>query len=93
MTEFERLLTCIPDAYPTGDSWTARCPVHDDQKTNIQIKRLKGDLIGLFCDAGCSARSICNELGVKKADYIVDSNPLDTEKTSIVSTKELDPHL
>ena len=92
MTEFERLLTCIPDAYPTGDSWTARCPVHDDQKTNIQIKRLKGDLIGLFCDAGCSARSICNELGVKKADYIVDSNPLDTEKTSIVSTKELDPN-
>jgi hypothetical protein len=66
------------------DSWTARCPAHDDKKNSLSIAQ-KGGKVVLKCFAGCTTEEIVGALGLTMADLFADSRKKPrTKKTPTV---------
>lgn len=51
-----------------GDSFTARCPAHDDETQSLSVKTGRDGRVLLHCFAGCEFSAIVAALGVKKGD-------------------------
>jgi uncharacterized protein DUF3631 len=51
----------------SGDSWSARCPAHDDRKASLSIKEDDGKIL-LHCHAGCSFEAVCRAAGIEMRD-------------------------
>ena len=44
--------------HKTGNGWTARCPLHDDQTPSLSISSGKDGKVLVHCHAGCNQRDI-----------------------------------
>jgi hypothetical protein len=48
-----------------GDSWSAQCPAHDDQRSSLSIRAGRQGQALLNCHAGCAWREIAGALGLE----------------------------
>jgi putative DNA primase/helicase len=46
----------------TGSGWSAKCPLHDDQKASLSISEGKNGKLLAFCHAGCDQRDLYRTL-------------------------------
>jgi hypothetical protein len=65
------LLARLKNVVRNGDSWTARCPAHDDQRNSLSIHHRDGRWL-LKCHAGCGFEEITAALGTSAADFFDD---------------------
>ena len=60
----------------SGDSYTARCPAHDDRKASLKIDERDGRIL-LHCFAGCDTERICQALGIGMRDLFTEARAED----------------
>jgi 5S rRNA maturation endonuclease (ribonuclease M5) len=48
---------------PSGDGWTARCPVHEDRNPSLSISADETGKVLLHCHAGCEQQTVIDALG------------------------------
>ncbi|HKQ06793.1 MAG TPA: hypothetical protein VJ464_16785 [Blastocatellia bacterium] len=72
----------------SGRSWVGLCPAHDDKRFSLSVTRGGDGRALLNCHAGCSIDSICEALGISKADLFTDAPPPKPQRTGweIVAT-------
>ncbi len=51
----------------SGDSWTARCPAHDDRIPSLNIREKDGKIL-VHCFAECTVEAICAALRIEVRD-------------------------
>lgn len=51
-----------------GRSYKLRCPAHNDTRPSLSVSEGDDGKILLYCFSGCSARDVCNVLGIKVSD-------------------------
>lgn len=66
-------LTTRLNAKNNGNSYSAKCPAHNDKTPSLSIGEGRNGGILLHCHAGCSLESICAELKIRPADLMPDS--------------------
>jgi putative DNA primase/helicase len=67
--EFVALLTARGyQPTPTINGWQARCPGHEDENPSLCISEGSDGRVLLKCQAGCTAQSVCDAIGIKLAD-------------------------
>lgn len=67
MTALE-LIKRLDGAKPSGEnSWTCRCPAHEDSRASLSIKQ-EGEKVLLRCFAGCETTKVVEKLGLKMSD-------------------------
>jgi hypothetical protein len=74
MKPIETLLSKLPDARRTGDSWIAHCPAHNDQRASLSISVGKDETVLLKCHAGCGTAAVLSAIGLKLADLFPQYN-------------------
>lgn len=63
------LLSRLDRVKRTGpDSWSARCPSHDDKGPSLSIRETDDGTVLLHCFAGCSVHEVVQAAGVKIED-------------------------
>jgi hypothetical protein len=70
----DRLLGALDALGPvkrSGDSYSARCPAHDDNRPSLGVKGVEGHVL-ICCYAGCSADSVTAALGLSLSDLYDD---------------------
>ncbi len=60
----------------SGDSYTARCPAHDDRKASLKVDARDRKIL-LHCFAGCDTERICDAMGIKMNDLFTE--PMDKD--------------
>ena len=60
---------------PRGDSWTAQCPAHDDQRASLSIREGRDGRALLKCHAGCGWRQIAAALGLEVRELFPTERP------------------
>jgi putative DNA primase/helicase len=68
MTPIETLLARLPGAKKAGNSWSARCPVHDDRHASLSVSTGDDGRVLLHCHAGCDTAAIVAALGLELRD-------------------------
>ena len=48
----------------SGDSWSARCPAHDDRGPSLSIRELGDGRVLAHCFAGCGIEQILDSVGL-----------------------------
>lgn len=81
MTPIERILAKLPDAMRAGDSWSARCPAHEDRKASLSISQGGDGRALIHCHAGCSAEAIVTALELTLRDLFPPPNHSPGEST------------
>jgi hypothetical protein len=62
------LLAKLERVRKTGqDSWSARCPAHDDRGPSLSIRDVDGKIL-LHCFCGCSASEVVSAIGLEISD-------------------------
>lgn len=59
---------CMPKRH--GESWSARCPAHDDREPSLSIGIGKDARVLLHCHAGCQVEAIVGALGLVMKDLM-----------------------
>ena len=59
----------------SGDSWTARCPAHDDSTPSLSISEGDDSRVLLHCQAGCTLDAVLSALGLDVADLFPPKQP------------------
>jgi hypothetical protein len=74
-TPLARVLARLPDARPSGEGYSARCPAHDDQHASLSIRTNDhGDaLLNCHAGAGCPVEKIVTALRLTMADLFADA--------------------
>jgi hypothetical protein len=54
-------LASLLDAKPSGNGWSAKCPIHDDQHESLSISEGGQDRVLYHCFAGCSQDALTAE--------------------------------
>lgn len=68
-TPLSRVLSYFPDARRSGAEWVVACPSHADNRPSLSIREGDDGRVLLVCrSAGCSAKSICNAIGIEMKD-------------------------
>lgn len=67
MTPVENVLALLHGVKKVGDSWTARCPAHDDQKPSLSISEGDDGKVLLTCHAGCELSAILKAICLEPA--------------------------
>lgn len=65
--EIKDVLDRLEKVEKRGNGWTARCPVHNDEKPSLSINEDNGKIL-LKCFAGCSFPSIVHALGINERE-------------------------
>lgn len=69
----------------SGDSYTARCPAHDDKNASLGVDVRDGKIL-LHCFAGCDTERICQAMGIQMRDLFAEpmdkSSPQRTEPSA-----------
>ncbi len=58
----------LEGVHGAGDTFTARCPGHDDRSNSLSVKATEDGKVLLKCHAGCSFESILDKLHLTAAD-------------------------
>lgn len=82
---FENVPNHFENVRPSGSSWTARCPAHDDRRNSLSISEGVDGRVLLKCHAGCSTEAVMASANppLAWADLFADSRD---ENPVIVST-------
>jgi hypothetical protein len=70
MTPLERLLAKTPDAKPTGNGYSARCPAHEDRRASLSLAEGEDGRALVHCHAGCKPEAICAAVGLTVLDLM-----------------------
>ena len=74
----ENILSRLQKVRQSGNSWTARCPAHEDKQPSLSISYgIKGILLN--CHAGCTPDAITGAVGLSMRDLFYDAS--DSPKT------------
>jgi hypothetical protein len=68
MTPLETLLARLPGAKKVGNSWSARCPAHDDRKASLSVSEGDDGRALVTCHAGCDLAAILSAVELKPSD-------------------------
>ena len=84
-------LSLLNGVKPSGSSFVARCPAHDDRQQSLSVSEGDDGRILVKCFAGCEIRDIVAAVGLKLNDLFAsggDSRPWNTspEKSGIQSS-------
>lgn len=74
MTPIELIRSCLPDVRENGDTWSAKCPAHDDRKASLSVSRGDDGRVLLHCHAGCTTAAVCEAMDLRLADLFPPSN-------------------
>lgn len=69
----DEVLERFPNAEPSGGSWKARCPAHDDQSPSLSISEGDDGKVLLCCHKGCTFEDICSSAGLNTRDLFPSS--------------------
>lgn len=63
-------------ARASGNGYSTRCPCngHTDRRPSFSISQSSDDTILMYCHAGCSFETICEELGIAPSDLFLKDN-------------------
>ena len=64
----EEVLERFPDAKPSGKSWMACCPAHEDGNPSLSISEGDDGRALVHCFAGCPVDAVCEAVGLKSSD-------------------------
>ena len=67
------LLSQLKNVRRSGDSWTAKCPCHDDRHNSLSICHTDDRWL-LKCHAGCATDDVVKALGLELRDLFADTN-------------------
>jgi hypothetical protein len=70
MTPIEKLLERLPDAKPSGEGWSARCPAHEDRRPSLSFSEGADGRALLKCHSGCETEAVCEAIGLRLADLM-----------------------
>ena len=70
---FDRIRAAAEKARGGGDSFSCRCPTHEDREPSLRVTLADGRVL-LKCFAGCEAETIVRAFGLKLAD-LFDRDP------------------
>lgn len=71
-----------------GDSWSMRCPAHEDKQASMKVSKGRKATI-MYCHAGCSTQEILDELGVGMEQLYYDYDPNSTSNPNSATTLKL----
>ena len=74
MSPVQLVLSKLPDAARSGNSWSARCPAHDDKHASLSISEGRDGKALLYCHAGCTYVAVASAIGMSNSDSI-DAKP------------------
>ena len=64
----EDIANRLVGAHRSGDSWSARCPAHQDSRASLSVTQGADGKVLLHCHAGCTPGAICHALGIEVKD-------------------------
>lgn len=68
MSQAHQLLDRLEKVRQTGpDSWSARCPSHQDRSNSLSIRETEGKVL-VHCFAGCSVHEVVGAVGLQLQD-------------------------
>jgi hypothetical protein len=68
MTPLETLMARLPGAKKAGNSWSARCPAHDDRRASLSIAQGDDGTALVKCHAGCDTAAILAAVDLELRD-------------------------
>jgi hypothetical protein len=66
------LLSRLDGVRKQAKGWQARCPAHDDRKASLSVDEGEKGVV-LTCFVGCSAKAICEAIGLKEANLFYEA--------------------
>jgi hypothetical protein len=73
VSDIREILARFQGVRNSRDSWTARCPAHEDQRASLSISERDGKIL-LYCHAGCSFEEVCSAAKIEKCDLFRDGS-------------------
>jgi hypothetical protein len=70
----EELLPRFPSAKRAGSGYLVTCPNHEDDTASLSLGRGEDGRILAHCHAGCAVEDVASRLGLKVADFFVDTS-------------------
>lgn len=70
------ILDRLEDVRQSGNSYIARCPLHDDRSPSLSIAIGDDGRILLHCFTGCEVKNICEAIGLTVGDLFPDRRKL-----------------
>ena len=65
----DTILASLERVRSTGrDSWSARCPAHDDGTASLSVREADDGKVLVHCFAGCSVHEVVSAVGMKVDD-------------------------
>jgi len=72
VTPVEVVLSKLPHARRSGDSWRAACPAHDGSRPDsLKVREGRDHEALLYCFAGCPLRDVVSAMGLEMRDLFV----------------------
>lgn len=74
LSQYDAIVSKLQGLRPSGSSWTARCPAHEDNVRSLSVATGDDGRLLVKCHAGtCSFDAIVEALGVKPGDFFPDN--------------------
>ena len=86
MSDVPDILSRFRDVRESGTGWTARCPVHDDQRSSLSLGHGEKQPWVFNCHVGCATEAILEAVGLTMADILQPNNGRQVNKPRIVAT-------
>lgn len=64
------VLSKLPKAKKSGDSWSSPCPAHDDKNPSMSVSRGRDGGCVVHCHVGCTVEAIVDAIGLTLADLM-----------------------
>ncbi len=74
MKPIDRVKEKFPNAKQSGEEHIDHCPAHEDKNPSFSFREGDDGKVLMNCKAGCSAESICSEVGLKLSDLMPSKN-------------------
>lgn len=76
----ENLLSPLEKVRQTGaDTWTARCPAHQDKSPSLSVRELDDGRVLLHCFGGCAVDAVLAAVGLEFGNLFPEK-PIDSAK-------------
>ena len=73
MSKLEHLLSRLRQVKGRNNSFTARCPAHDDSSPSLAVRETPDGRILLHCFGGCSVEEVLGAVGMEIGDLFPES--------------------
>lgn len=83
-TPLKLVLTRLPKAKRSGNSWSAPCPAHDDHSPSLSIREGNDGRVLLHCHAGCRPENILAAIGLTWSNLFADGLDAETKRGFLI---------